>query len=167
MGRPSKLSDREWAEAGRRLSSGESYSKVAKDMKVAKSTLVGRFSDRLETIKDVASRLSTAEADLDALPISDQVSVRTLADYQKGITHHAARAAAKGMETANLLQSRALASVQALDQDATVDDLRLPDALLTVAGKASALGTQMMAANRDANKDQGRPTLEDLITGGK
>ena len=167
MGRPSSLTASQWAEAGRMLASGDSYSKVAKHFKVGKSTLVGRFSDRLETIKDVAQRLSTAEVDLERLPVSDQVSVRTLTEHLKGIANHAAKAAEAGMRTAGILQERALKTVQGIDDDSTPEDLRMADACLTVAGKASALGVSLMQANRDANKGQDRPTLEDLITGGK
>ena len=81
-------------------------------------------------------------------------------------TRHAAEAAATGMQTAAILQNRALKSVRAMESQETQspEDLRMADACLTVAGKASALGTQLMQANRDSGKP-GQPTLEDIITG--
>ena len=54
MGRPSKLTDKQWAEIEKRLLAGESQGKLAKEFKVARSAISDRFSDRLKSVKTVA-----------------------------------------------------------------------------------------------------------------
>lgn len=165
MGRPPKLSDRQKAEIGRRLAQGEKPSALAKEFKVGLTTIKDNFSGKVSVIKETAKALAAVELEVASLPISDQVSVRTLADQLKSISDHAAFAGATGMKTASLLHKKALKKVQELDEDATVEDLRLSDAMLTVAGKASALGVSLMNANKDAAKTDGKRSLEDLLSG--
>lgn len=153
MGRPPKLTDQQKAIIGRRLAQGESGRSLAKEFKVSEATIRANVSPQVATIQDVAGRLSRAEMDLEALPISTQVSTRTLADHLKGITQSAAKAAETGMKTAELLQTRALKSVEKLDDNSTPEDLRFPDALLTVGNKATQLGLGLMAANKGAVPD--------------
>lgn len=176
MGRPSKLSEREWAEAGRRLAMGDSYSKVAKDMKVGKSTLVGRFSDRMETIKTLATTLSETEAQIKTLPVSDQVSVRTLADSLSGLSQSMARTAVNNAKTAERLSEMAAEQVVKVvvpdvlteeSRDKLRLDLSLTSALINTGNRASSLGVSLLQANKDVNKGAGVATLEQLITGEK
>ena len=164
MGRPPALDDRQKAEIGRRLAQGESLVNLAKEFKVGVTTLKRNLSDRVPKIRNAAMALAQAEVVVSQMDLSDQTAVRSLADHLKGIGQNAAKAAATGMQSAVILQGKALKAIQGLGDESTVEDLRLPDALLTVAGKASALGTQLMQANKDAGKATGQ-TLEDLITG--
>lgn len=162
MGRPPALTDRQKAEIGRRLAQGESAASLAKEFKVGRATMTRCFSGRLKTIKEVATKLAEAEIVLEHLPVSEQVAIRDLTDHLKGITTNATQAAETGMKTANLLHTKALAQVESLENP-TVDDLRLSDALLTVAGKASALGVSLMASNKDAGREPDRATLGSLL----
>ena len=166
MGRPSVLNPRAKSEILRRLAMGEKRSALRKEFKLTETTFRRNFSADVSKVREVGTALATAEMALASLPISAQVSARTLADHLQGITRHAAEAAATGMQTAAILQNRALKSVRAMESQETQspEDLRMADACLTVAGKASALGTQLMQANRDSGKP-GQPTLEDIITG--
>lgn len=165
MGRPPKLSDRQKAEIGRRLATGESMASLAKEFKVGRATMTRVFSGRVQNIEKVAKTLAMVELEVDRMPVSEQVSVRSLADQLKGLSESAVQAGATGMKTASLLHKRALKHVESLDEEATVEDLRLSDAMLTVAGKASALGVSLMNANKDAAKTDGKRSLEDLLSG--
>ena len=84
MGRPSKLTDRQKAEIGRRLAQGESGRKLAREFKCSEATIRANVSAQVATIQDVAGRLADAERDLERLPVSAQVSARTLADQLNG-----------------------------------------------------------------------------------
>jgi len=154
-GRPSKLDDRQWAEAARKLAAGESYAKVAKDMKVAKSTLVGRFSDRMETIKDVAERLATAESDFDRMPITDRISVRTLADHLKGLTNQLVETARIQGETARIMAKHGLRAAQEIQPGSTAEDMRTVAACTELANKAGQMGMGLLTAGKGL-KEPGR-----------
>lgn len=154
MGRPSALTDKQKAEISRRLALGEGMSALAREFKVGLTTMKRNFSDQVTEIRSIANSLARTELAMESMPFSAQVSIRSLADHLKGITENAAKAADTGMKTANILQSKALKAVQALDEHATAEDLRFSDALLTVAGKASLLGTQLMNANKNNVADQ-------------
>lgn len=174
MGRPSKLNDRQKAEIGRRLALGEKPAALAREFKVSRTTMNRCFSDSTETIKEVATMLAKAEGVMDTLPISEQVSIRTLADHLKGIAHLGAKAAATGMKTADLLHTEALKQVQTAITSAAEagravapEDLRGSAACLDVAGRAAQLGTTLINANKDAGKKDGEPTLEELVAGAK
>jgi hypothetical protein len=170
MGRPSKLNDRQKAEIGRRLAKGETTRALAKEFKVSQALISGLFSGRVETIKNLAGSLATTEAQIDALPVSDQVAVRDLADNLKGIAHMGAKAAATGMKTADLLHTEALRSVQQVlstGLPVAPEELRGAAACLEVAGKAAALGATFLNANKDNGKKDGEPTLEELVAGAR
>lgn len=165
MGRPPKLSDRQKAEIGRRLATGESMASLAKEFKVGRATMTRVFSGRVQNIEKVAKTLAMVELEVDRMPVSEQVSVRTLADQLKSLSESAVHAGATGMKTASLLHERAWKHVKSLDEEATIEDLRLSDAMLTVAGKASALGVSLMSANKDAGKVDSKKTLESILDG--
>ena len=163
MGRPPALNDRQKAEIGRRLAQGEGMSALAREFKVGLTTLKRNFSDHVTEIRNVANALAQTELVMESMPVSVQVSVRSLADSLKGISLGAAKAADIGMQTAHILQTRALRSVQRLDDDSTPEDLRFPDALLTVGNKATQLGLGLMAANKGAVPDAADTNREALL----
>ena len=83
MGRPSKLDERQRAEIQRRLAvggEGNSVTELAAEFRVGKATISRWFSKRTETVQTLASTLATTERAIEALPVSEQVSIRTLAD---------------------------------------------------------------------------------------
>lgn len=154
MARPSKLTEAQWAEIGRRLAKGESVSALAREYGVSKATISGRFSERLETIKGVAKQVAEAEIAFASLPVSEQCSVRTLADELKGISKHLAAAARYGAMTAHRLSQMAHAETDKIDPAAPIAEsvgaIKTAAVLIGVSNEAAKTGLNLLAANKDA-----------------
>lgn len=156
MGRPSKLSDRQWAEVGRRLAGGESSRKLAKEFKVGATTISERFSARVPKLKALAASLASTEQEVERLPVSEQVTVRTLADQLKAIGNNLARAARAGSDTAAQLAEMANGKVKGLLQDGgRVDPVELMDisSLTQVANRAAVPALRLVAASQGTPPD--------------
>lgn len=167
MGRPSKLTDRQKAEIGRRLAQGESGRKLAREFKCSEATIRANVSAQVATIQDVAGRLADAERDLERLPISAQVSARTLADHLKGISSNLAEAALMGSDTARALAIRANKKLKDLDGDDPEKvgaALKSIGALHVIGNEASKTAMGLVNANKGKGGDAAS-TLEDLVTG--
>lgn len=152
------------------LASGEcSYAEVAKRFKVSKATLVARFSDRVQELRSAATALATAELTVENMPVSDRVSVRTLADQIKGIGVSLAGAAAVNAETSRLLAEAAnVAAKKVVMQGGVinVEEAKATMALVATSNEAGKLGMGLLTANKDKG-NAGAPTLEDLVVGGE
>lgn len=166
MGRPSALSDRQRAEIGRRLALGESGRKLAKEFKCSESTIRANVSAQVATIQEVAGRLADVERDLERLPVSAQVSARSLADHLKGISTNLAEAALVGSNTTRELAVRANRKLKDLDnQDPEMAAVALKNigVLHAVGNEASKIAMGLVSSSK--GKDSGTSTLEDLVTG--
>lgn len=162
MGRPSKLTDKQWGEIGRRLANGESNRALAKEYKIAVSTISERFSERVPEIKELAQAIATTERAFERLPVSEQCSVRKLADQLKDIQDDYAETAANGAKTAAHLSRLARAKASRLTEDALAEDLRGVAALSETANKALQPASNLIAANK--GQDQKQPkSLEDIL----
>lgn len=158
MGRPSKLTDRQWSNVEKRLLAGESQGALAKEYKISKAAIQKRFSGRLETVKTVANQLVAAEQALHKLPVSDQLATLTLADELRAISTHLAGAAKFGAATAHRLSGIAHAKVQEIDDAAPLDEKSMESlkgvAVLTkIANEASTIGVNLLAANKDTVRE--------------
>ena len=162
MGRPSKLDDRQRSEIGRRLAAGERASDLAKEFKVSKGLVSQLFSKQVPDSQKLAGDLASVELAISVRPVSEQGSIRTLADQLKGISSNVALAALAGSQTATRLATLANERAQLLGQDLT--DLPAIAALGKTANDAAGLAMGLLNANKDAGKATGQ-TLEDLITG--
>lgn len=152
MGRPSKLSEKQWEDIGKRLLKGESVRKLAREYKVSPSTVQERFSERNKEIKRVADQLSKAEIALSVLPISEQISVRTLADELKAVSSHLASAARYGSMTAHRLSGIAHAETDKIDMTSPLGDieaLKGISALTKMANEAAGIGLNLIRANQE------------------
>lgn len=151
MARPSKLSDKQWAELEHRHLHGESVSKLAKEYKVGIQTVRDRVSVKNTEIKIVANQLATAELKVSSLPVSVQVSVRTLADELKSISSNLASAGKYGAMTAHRLAAIAHTETNKIDDTAPLADieaLKGISVLTDMANKASTIGVNLLAANK-------------------
>jgi uncharacterized protein YgfB (UPF0149 family) len=110
----------------------------------------------------------------DSLPVSQRGIARTLADQLKGIGSDMAEAS--GIHARNAVKLAQLAQVTleqvsdegvALGLESAEEGIKRVMRLTAVSNEAGKMPLGLMQANRDANKGQDRPTLEDLITGGK
>lgn len=158
MGRPSKLSESQWAEINKRLLNGESQGSLAKEFGVSKAAIQKRFSGRIETVKTVANQIVEAETALRKLPISDQLAALSLADELRAISMHLAGAGKYGAATAHRLSGIAHAKVQEIDDAAPLNDesieaLKGISVLTKMANDASQIGINLLAANKETVKE--------------
>lgn len=80
MGRPSKLTDKQWDEVIRRHLAGESINKLSAEFEVSRAAMSERISGRANKIKTVAAQMVASERALRDLPVSDRVHVVTVRD---------------------------------------------------------------------------------------
>ncbi len=155
MGRPSKLTDAQWAQIGKRLLEGEKAAALAREFKVSPATISERFSKSTEKVKTVAHQIVTTGKALDSLSVAEQVSAISLASKIRSTLEHMACAAEYGAATAHKFM--AMANMQALKVD-EVDPMKSLDVLkgigvLTKLGNDSVvLGTALMNGSKDAVK---------------
>ena len=165
MSRPSALSDRQWAEIGRRLAgpNPESMRKLAKEFGVGVATISERFSERVPKLKALANTLASAEREVERLPVSEQVAVRSLADQLKAIGNGLANVAGSGIRTAEKLSALAEAKATKLTATSTRDQVGDVVALQEGANRAVATGMAIMAANKPKDAPSEDLTLGSLL----
>ena len=153
MGRPSKLTDKQWAEIERRAVGGETIRSLAKVFKVSASTISERISERVPKHKELAKSLACVEVAFDSLTVSEQVSVRSLADTLKSISFHLGGAAKHGAMTAHRLSVIANAQVEAIDDSASLEEnteaLKSVMAMTKGANDAAVIGLNLLNANKE------------------
>lgn len=154
MGRPSKLTEAQWALIQKRMLDGESRRALAKEFGLAESTIRERLSAQVAEIKDVATRIVATERALTSLPLSAQVVAHNLAARLRSISDHLAGAADHGAAIAHRLSGIAAAQVQLID-DAdplcaeSIETLKGVSALTRLSNDASTIGMNLLAANKD------------------
>lgn len=160
MGRPSKLTDAQWEQVGKRLLAGESTSALAREFGVSKTAISVRFSKRNETIKIVANQIVETERALSKLNVSEQMAARSLADSLKDISEHLAGAARYGAMTAHRLAGIAAQQVEKVDDaeplTKSMQQLLGVQALTKMANGASEIGLNLLRANKEALEDASR-----------
>lgn len=156
QGRPSNLSDRLKAEAARRLAQGDSYSKVSKDLDIPKSTLSRHFSGQVPKLQKVAAALATVELEMDVMTVSEQVSVRSIADQLKGIQSNLTQAAASNARTSAHFARIAEGMAQRVTVESAPEDMRSSVAAVEASNRAGSMGVALITAKA--------PTIEPLPT---
>ena len=157
MGAPSKLSNRQKSEIGRRLANGESRRALAKEYKVTEGCIRSNVITHPDVIRDIATRLATAEADLVAQPINTQVSIRTLADQLRIASSHLAEAACNGARTASILSGLAARKAEAMtcyDEG----EVRGIAALAATGTEANKIATTLINGKTRPGDDEDRST---------
>lgn len=153
MGRPSKLTDAQWEQIGKRLLAGETAFALAKEFGVDRAAITRRFSQRNATVKAVANQIVETERALSFLNAAEQIAARNLADDLKAISDHLAGAARFGAATAHRLSGIAHNKVAEVDDSAPLAEniATLKDvAILTkMANEASEIGVNLLRANKD------------------
>lgn len=157
MGRRSSLTEKQWAEIGKRLIAGESTSALAREYGVSKSTISERFSERTNRVKATAGLIVKAETALHSLSISEQISARTLADELRSISMHLAGAGKFGAATAHRLAGIAHGKVNEIDDAAPISDesllaLKGIAVLTRMANDSSVIGLNLLSANKEMVK---------------
>lgn len=175
MGRPSKLTDKQWDEIGKRLLAGEGARALGREFDVSEAAIRKRLGTQSAQIKHVANQIVATEIALQALPVSAQISAHNLANQLRSISGHLAGAANYGAATAHRLSGIAHAKVQEIDDAKPLDSQSLESlkgvAVLTkMANDAAAVGLNLLAANKEAVKaldepPERPPSLEDFYGG--
>lgn len=153
MGRPSKLTDAQWEQIGKRLLAGESAASLAREFKVSTGLISQRFSKRTQAVKSTADKIVEAERALSFLNVSEQIAARNLADDLKAISEHLAGAARYGAATAHRLSGIAHGKVAEIDDAAplgeNIESLKNVAVLTRMANEASEIGVNLLKANKD------------------
>lgn len=165
MGRKSSLTEKQWAEIERRLLEGEAGRSLAREFGVAESAIRKRFGARVKKIKDVANQIVATDSAFKALPISAQISARTLADKLISISEHLAGAAEYGAATAHRLSGIAHNKVAEIDDAAPLNDESLKAlkgiSVLTQMSNASAeIGINLLRANKETIDGLNKPETD-------
>lgn len=165
MGRPSKLRDHQWEQIGKRLLQGEKAADLAREFGISKTAISARFSERMGIVKEIAHQVVETERRVEALPIADQLAVRTIADELKAISMHLASAAKYGASTAHRLSALANAQIDKLD-DADplstqgVASIKALAVLTETANRAAEIPLNLLKANKDSIDDLNRRELD-------
>ena len=154
MGRPSKLTDAQWAKIGARRLAGEKDRPLAKEFGITEGAIRLRFSAQHKLAKDVANQLVSAEQALRKLPLPTQISALTIAEELRATSMHLAGAAKFGSATAHRLAGIAHAKVQEIDDAAPLDEesvnaLKGVAVLTKMANDSAAIGLNLLSANKD------------------
>lgn len=161
-GRPPKLSERDRAEIGRRLAMGEKAIHLAKEFKVSRALISTCFSKQTPTIQKLGADLASVEVAIAALPVSEQVSVRSLADQLKGISSSLARAAQSGSNVAAKLAQIAEKRAEMLDHTSEAEDLKPVAAMMETANRASTIGMGLLGATKTLKDPIDAPPASEL-----
>lgn len=161
MGRPSKLSEKQWAQLEARLLRGEKAKDLAKEFKVSPAVVSRRFANSAKTLKDVAHQVVAADVALKSLPVSQQAIAISLIDELKAISMHLAGAGKYGAATSHRLSGIAHAKVQEIDDAAPLNDqsreaLRDVAVLTKLANDSAVIPMGLLAANKEAIKELGQ-----------
>jgi len=156
MARPSKLTDKQWAEIERRLLAGEKASALAKEYGIDRAAITRRFSQQVRNVNQVANQIVMAESALRALPIAQQIQAVSLADELRAISSNLASAAKFGSMTAHRLSAIAHVQTDLLDDAATLEEntaaLKSVMAMTKGANDAATIGLNLLAANKEMAK---------------
>lgn len=157
MGRPSKLSDAQWADFDRRRIDGESRRALCREFGISEASAREREEKigRSPTVQKVATMLVEADSALRSLPISAQVSAQNLAERLKSISSSLASAAELGAKTSHRLHSLANSEVGKVDDAApmaSLENLRNVGVLTKLANESAHVALNLLAANKEKIK---------------
>lgn len=164
MGRNSKLTESQWDEIGRRLINGETGRALSREFKVSESAIRKRFGAQTKEVKSVANQLVAAETAFKSLPISAQISARTLADRLVSVSEHLCGAAEYGAATSHRLAGIAHNKVAEIDDAAplsaeSIESLKGIAVLTKMANESSEIGVNLLRANKE--------TVDNMSKGGQ
>lgn len=147
MARPSKLSPLQWAELERRHAAGESAANLAREYGVSDAAVSKRVSKVTKETKILAIGLAKAQLAVDALPITQQYRVLSLAEKIRGMQDSLASAAELGAKTAHKMAAMANLEASKLDDadpQAIGESVKAIAILSKTGNEAGALARDMM-----------------------
>lgn len=163
MGRPSKLTDKQWSEITKRVVSGEKVRPIAREYGVTEAAIRQRVSSQCAEIKSVAEQLVASDDALRSLPVTSQILALNLADELRATSAHLASAAKYGAMTAHRLAGIAHRQTDQIDEAASLEEnmlaLKSVAAFTATANEAAKTGLNLIAASkgRDLIPEDGGP----------
>ena len=152
MGRPSKLTEKQWGELERRLLAGESGRSLSREFKVSEAAIRKRLGSQTKQIKQVANQIFVAEQALGALPVGARISARTMADELKAISMHLAGAGKYGAMTAHRMSAIAHSQTDQIDDAnpmGSAEVITCIAGLTRVANSSSEIAINLLRANKE------------------
>lgn len=154
MGRPSKLTEKQWVEIAARMASGEPVRALAREFGVSDGAIRLRLTAQVEEIKSVANQILATEGRLKAMPITAQVTTHNLADMLRSISGHLAGAANYAAATSHRLAGIANGKVALVDDAQPLDDesreeLKDIAVLTRMANDAAEIPLNLLKANKE------------------
>lgn len=154
MARPSKLTEKQWAEVQRRVLAGEKVRPLAREYKVSEAAIRARVTTQVKHIKAVANQIVETEKNFSSLPISAQITARNLASDLMAISDHLASAAKFGAMTAHRLSYIANTQVEKIDEvdplsADSIESIKGIGVLNKLANDSSEIGLNLLRANKE------------------
>jgi uncharacterized protein (DUF2342 family) len=167
MGRPSKLTEKQWQVIAERMSVGDSVRKLAKEFKISEAAIRLRLSAQTNEVKKLANQIVATEIALKQLPISAQITAHNLADQLRSISEHLAGAANYGAATAHRLSGIANGTVSKIDDDAPLSEEGITTlkgiAILTkLANESSEIGINLLRANKEKVDEMNKAPVDHI-----
>lgn len=170
MGRKSSLTDKQWAEIGKRLLKGtESARALAREFGTSEASIRRKFPAQRKDVKTVANQILEAENALRNLPIASQIDALNLVDELKAISVHLAGAGKYGAMTAHRLSGIAHLQVEKVDDaepEKSMEALQRIGILTKMANSSAEIGLNLLRANKDALTPDDEPPTPVGITFG-
>lgn len=165
-GRPSILTDDQWAEIARRQLAGESVRSLSREFKIAEAAIRNYLKRRAHPahVREVAHMLNdahdatkAAQTALHALPLPEQAAAMNLAHKLRSISEAAASMAETSARSSIRLAHLANTEVQKIDDadpmaEGSAAHLRAHVVLQEAANRAITPAMNLLAANRDMVK---------------
>lgn len=154
MGRPSKLTEKQWQDISRRLIAGESARGLAAEYGVSEAAIRKRLGSHKKDVKSLANQGLAFEQAFQSAPVSTQVGALDLMARMRSISNHLAGAAEYGAATAHRLAGIAHGKAAEIDDAAplsadSLESLKGIAALTRTANEASEIGLGLLKANKD------------------
>jgi hypothetical protein len=165
MARPSKLSDKQWADVERRMLEGEPVRALAREFGVSETAIRSRKSSQVTEIKDVANQLVSAQQALKRLPITSQQTAQTLAQKLMALSDNLLGAAMNGAATAHRLHAIANGVVQQVDDANPLQSMEALKAVAVIgkiANDQASIGLNLLNANKGQMPVEPPPAPETL-----
>lgn len=167
MGRPSKLTEKQWTEIRQRVINGDKPADLAREYGVSKAAVSQRVSKRVDAVKTVANHIVATERALQELSISEQMQAVSLASKLRSISDNMLDGA--NLQAANFHRLSALAQTELMKVDdadpmTTGDRLKSHMVLTAAANEAAKTPVALLSANKDMVKKAAEPE-EAVISG--
>jgi len=151
MGRPSKLSEKQWVEVEKRLLDNEPIRALAREYKISEAAIRQRVSTQVKDVKAVANQIVETERALSQLPIKSQIYAHSLASKLRATSDHLASAAMHGAATSHRLNAIANSEVAKIDDAdplSSIESIKSIGILTKLANDSSTIALNLLNANK-------------------